>query len=434
MRRTLQASDWLEERLRRPVSILGAGMSGRAALSYIEACGGRGILFDEKAVNGAEAQFGEQQARQSSLVVVSPGFAEAHPWVKAAEAAGCELAQEFDLAIDQWRGPVVAVTGTNGKTTLTEFLEKAFLNYGLEAYAVGNIGRPLTALMAEGCNAEAIVVCEVSSFQAAHLRRLKPDFVLWTNFDEDHIDRHGTLQRYFDAKYNLIRLAKGKPVFYGPSVLEFASAHGYELDPQGLVEEDAAAAQALGLRGTAFENLPERSNYLLARALWLAMGLSEDELIEAANTFKKSPHRMELVCSLKGVLFWNDSKATNFHAALSGLKRFAEPVLWIGGGRDKGGNISGFVERLKKGVREAHVIGETGQALLECCKKEGIPCQWHSSMESAVAKAFESAKPGDNVLLSPGFASFDMFEGYGQRGEAFEKSIKLLEANHFEQT
>ncbi|MEM9160380.1 MAG: UDP-N-acetylmuramoyl-L-alanine--D-glutamate ligase [Verrucomicrobiota bacterium] len=421
----LQIPDWLAKRLERPVAVFGAGSSGLAARDLANALGAEAVVFDERAKGDYDRRFDRDAAGQFGLAITSPGFPEDHPWLIAAREGGCEVIAEFDFGALLWKGPIIAVTGTNGKTTLTEFLEKAFVSSGTEAFAVGNLGRPLSEVLAKGLNPEAIAVAEVSSFQAAEIRYMKPDYVLWSNFDEDHLDRHGNLKRYFAAKYRLVEQAGQENVFYGGSVRRFAESEGFALDEAGFVGNHACS-EVLGLKGTDFDSMPELKNYLKARALWLRMGFPEDELIEAAHNFRKSPHRMELVRNLNGVSFWDDSKATNFHATLGGLARFAEPVLWIGGGKGKGGDLERFCERLFTQVSEAHLIGETRSELRALLESRGVKTELHDGLEAAVERAFENTNPGDNVLLSPGFASFDMFDGYKHRGEIFRKVVNAL--------
>ena len=425
MTESLQIPEWLELRLGKPVAIFGAGASGQAARDLASFIGAEATIFDEKLGADFEQNFDKERAADFGLVVASPGFSEDHPWFDAARLGGCEIVPEFDFGAAFWRGPLIAVTGTNGKTTPTEFLQKSFQSSGTEAFAVGNIGTPLSSLIANGCNIESVAVCEVSSFQAAELKKLKPDFVLWTNFDEDHLDRHGDMESYFAAKYRLVELAGVENCFYGESVRKFASTVGLHLEESGLIDfsEDVGA---LGIRGTVFERLPELKNYLMARALWIRMGFSESELIEAAHAFRKSPHRMELVRNHNGVSFWDDSKATNFHATLGGLSRFSEPVVWIGGGKGKGGNLDNFCERLASEISEAHLIGETALEMKKSLEQRGINSVTHHTLEAAVDRAFENSKPGANVLLSPGFASFDMFDGFKHRGEIFRKAVNAL--------
>lgn len=426
MESAIETPPWLETLLARPVAVFGGGASGGAARDLLAGMGASVDIFDQRKGDPAFRDFTPSVARRYGSVVYSPGFALSHPWFQVASDAGCELLPESDLGASLWRGPIIAITGTNGKTTLTEFLEKAFGSAGIEAYSGGNIGTPLSRLLADKLNCEAIAIAEVSSFQAAKARRLHADYVLWTNFDEDHLDWHASLEEYFDSKYNLVRLMRGDVFLFGRSVLDQARLSGLELDASGLVEDDDDVA-SLGIKGTAFESLPERCTYLMARALWLRMGLSESELIEAAHSFKKSPHRMELVVSHNGISYWDDSKATNFHAVLGGVARFGEPVVWIGGGKCKGGDIGRFAARLAPSVSSAHLIGETSARLAERLREQGVDTRVYDSLEEAVAGARSVATVGDHILLSPGFASLDMFESYSQRGEAFLRAINSLE-------
>jgi len=156
------------------------------------------------------------------------------------------------------------------------------------------------------------------------------------------------------------------------------------------------------------------------------MGLEEDELIEAANNFKKSPHRMELIENRDGISYWDDSKSTNFHAVYGALKRFENPVVWIGGGKNKGGDLQRFVANLGSRIHSAHLIGETSIKLAPIFKEHGLDARVYEDLEDAVAGAVSVAEPGTNILLSPGFASLDMFDGYSQRGEAFRRAISNL--------
>ncbi len=424
-KRDLQIPQWLDEGLSFPVAVLGNGISGKAASQLIRKLGGTVVLYDEKGGNGISTTFGSQEAKGHRLIVHSPGFAEDHQWLEVARSEGCSLCTEFDLGASLWRGPLVAVTGTNGKTTLVEFLSVAFRCGGIEAYVAGNIGIPLSKLIADDFNREAISICEVSSFQAASSRRLKPDYVLWTNFAEDHLDRHRSLETYFKSKYRLFEQMRGDIFQYGESVHRYGLRFGLRLPESGLVS-DHILPESLGIASTGFASLPERKNYLMARALWLRMGLEEAEIIEAAHSFRKSPHRMELVKSVDGISFWDDSKATNYHAVLGGLDRFSQPVIWIGGGKSKGCDVQPFAEGLAGNVSEAHVIGETKEALCDDLKAKGIKTHPHDTIEEATQVAFANASTGDNILLSPGFASHDMFEGYIHRGEVFKKAVNNL--------
>ena len=408
-----------------PVAIFGRASSGQAASNLLEGLGCECHVFDEGNGDARWRSFGAEEAADYKLVVCSPGFASEHPWLRTAKAAGCQIVPELDLGASLWKGPIVVITGTNGKTTLTEFLTAAFNSAGIEAYACGNIGRPISSLIADGINREAIAVCEVSSFQAELTRHVHADYLLWTNFDEDHLDRHGSLEAYYNCKYSLAELRRGDVFLFDESVQRFGRQYGRDIPVEGLVDSEIEPDE-LSVCGTLFETLPERNTYLIARALWLRMGLDEAELIEAANNFKKSPHRMELIENRDGISYWDDSKSTNFHSVFGALERFENPVIWIGGGKSKGGDMQRFAAKVAPRLHSAHLIGQTSIKLAPIFEEHGVRARVYEDLDDAVVGARSVAKPGTNILLSPGFASLDMFDGYSQRGEAFRKAISNL--------
>jgi UDP-N-acetylmuramoylalanine--D-glutamate ligase len=421
--------EFLGPLLQRPVAILGGGASGRAVQELLGALGLVTDIYDEKPGVGTRHAFAPAESGRHALVVFSPGFPAGHPWLRAARAAGCTCLGELDFASLFWPGRIVAVTGTNGKTTLTEFLTHALTATGEDAYAVGNIGFPLSRLITfrKDAGADAIAVCEVSSFQAETLRHFRAEAALWTNFAEDHLERHPGLRAYFEAKWNLLAHTPMEAVFAGSSVQRYASTFGRELPASTWVASEGAAPDRR-LAGTVFAGYPQRENFLLALAWWRHDGRDPAELYAAARSFKAGRHRLSRVGEVRGVTFWNDSKATNFHAVEAALATFAEPVHLIAGGRAKGGDLAGFVQRIAPRVRHAWLIGETRDALAGLCAARQVPHQACASLEEAVRGAAAAARPGDHVLLSPAFASFDMFRSYADRGDQFEKLVRAMGA------
>ncbi|MEO6005352.1 MAG: UDP-N-acetylmuramoyl-L-alanine--D-glutamate ligase [Opitutus sp.] len=424
----------LQPLLAQPVAILGGGVSGIGVCALLATLGGESVIYDAKATT-----FTSKLARNHRLAIFSPGFPPEHPWLAVARAAGCECQNELDFASQFWRGSIIAITGTNGKTTLTEFLTHALRAAGRKAYATGNIGYSFTQLVAEteGGTADCIAVCEVSSFQAETLRTMRPDATLWTNFAEDHLERHPTLESYFSAKWNLVartRDSSGKParaetrnsaLFLGSSVQRFAQKFDRPI-PDGSGVDSEHRPQDERLAGTPFADYPQRENFLLAAAWWRASGLPLAELYESAQTFVIGRHRMARVVENDGVVYWNDSKATNFHAVEAALARFSTPVVLIAGGKAKGGDLAGFVHRIAPRVKHAVLIGETSVELAFQFSAFRVGHTSCVSLADAVRRAAEVAQSGDNVLLSPGFASFDMFRGYADRGEQFEQLVREL--------
>ncbi len=420
----VKAPDILIPHLARPVAILGAGASGRGAQALAGAMGASSVTYDEAGVRfTAAAAFGH------SLAVFSPGFRPDHPWLAAARACGCLCLGELDFASLAWRGRIVAVTGTNGKTTLTEFLVHALGAAGFTAAATGNIGRAFSQVAAErdGGAPGTIAVCEVSSFQAETLAHLRPEAVLWTNFAEDHLERHPGMDAYFRAK---ARLAGRAPrVFAGSSVRAFADRLA-PAAPWGGAPENTlwvaseGRAPDPGLSGTVFSGYPQYENFLIAAAWWESAGLDPAALRAAARTFRLGRHRLARVATIDGVAYWNDSKATNFHSVEAALARFGEPVVLIAGGRAKGCDCAGFVRRIAPRVAYACLIGETAAELALHCGAAGIEHARCATLDEAITRAAAAAPRGGNVLLSPGFASFDLFSGYEDRGDQFEKALQ----------
>lgn len=408
--------------LSKPLAIFGAGLSGVGVLSVLRNLGLPGVVYDRK-----DNPFGSDKVKQHDLVVFSPGFEPNHPWLVEACDAGLECMCELDFASYFWQGQVLAITGTNGKTTLAEFLTHALRMDGVVAHAAGNIGRPFSKLVADtaGGNADEIAICEVSSFQAETLHHMNPDATIWANFAEDHLDRHPGMEAYFTAKWNLVARTKEDGVLIGSSVQSYARQFNQELPSTAWVATENATSDAK-LEGTVFESYPQRENFILAAAWWSATKRDMSALYTAARCFSLRRHRLKEIGTHKKVSYWNDSKATNFHAVESALGRFAKPVHLIMGGKAKGGDIEGFVKRIGPQVKEAFLIGEVGPQLAELYEGNGAKAQFCDTLEKAVQAAAESARSGDQVVLSPGFASFDQFQDFESRGNKFEELVRGL--------
>jgi UDP-N-acetylmuramoylalanine--D-glutamate ligase len=419
---SLSIPDLLQPLLRQPVAVFGGGVSGEGVLALLGSLGVPGVVYDAKARG-----FTESDTPGHALIILSPGFASNHPWVQVAQSAGLALLGELDFASLFWRGWVLAVTGTNGKTTLTEFLTHALQGAGETARAAGNIGIPLSRLVVEtnGGGPAHIAVCEVSSFQAETLRHFRADATLWTNFSEDHLERHPGLEAYFNAKWNLVTRTVPDAFFVGPSVQRYARIFGRTLSARAVVATELAPVDAR-LTGTVFAAYPQRENFELAAAWWRAVGRDEAQLVAAARDFRLGRHRLVQVGDHDGVAFWNDSKATNFHAVEAALAGFSRPVLLIVGGKPKGGDLAGFIQRIAPRVKHACLIGETRSELATHCSAHGVPHTACATLADAVQGAVARAAHGDAIILSPGFASFDMFRNYEDRGDQFEQLVREL--------
>ena len=424
----LRPPEFLRPLLASPVAILGGGVSGRSLAALVEKLGAEARIFDASPAAqraGARCSFSAADAEACRLVLFSPGFPPAHPWLSLARTCGGLCLGELDFAALFWRGSLVAVTGTNGKTTTTEFLTHALTAAGRDATAAGNIGFPLSQLVLDrgGGGPESIAVCEVSSFQAETLRHFRADSVIWTNFAEDHLERHGEMESYFLAKWHLLERCIGGHVHVGSSVVYHAGKYGQSLPAEACVASENEPGDIL-LQGTLFADYPQRENFLLVSAWWRAAGLRESILYASARTFAPGRHRLENIGVHGGATWWNDSKATNFHAAEAALARFRQPVLLVAGGKSKGGDIAAFVARIAPRVRHVALIGETRHALAEACAAVGLAHTLCADLSEAVRTLAALAVPGDHVLLSPGFASLDQFQGYADRGDQFVNFVR----------
>lgn len=423
----LRPPEFLQSALAQPAAILGGGISGAGVQALLTAIGVEGVIYDAQAAKGGD--FTAAAARRHALVIFSPGFPPEHPWLQRARAAGALCLGELDFASLFWRGRLVAVTGTNGKTTLTEFLTHALGAIGRNAQATGNIGHPFSRLVVEkrGGARDMTAVCEVSSFQAETLQHLRAHATLWTNFAEDHLERHPGLESYFGAKWQLVTRTDAGAVFAGSSVCRQAAKFERSIHGIHQVETEGQAADPR-LARTLFATYPQRENFLLAAAWWRESGFDEAALYAAAQSFKPGPHRLARVAVRDRVTYWNDSKATNFHAVEAALASFEAPVVLIAGGKSKGGDLAGFVHRIAARLKHAVLIGETSAELAFHCSMFRVAHTRCADFPEAVRRATELAQAGDHVLLSPGFASFDMFRSYEDRGEQFEALVQNLGA------
>lgn len=414
----------LKPLLAQPAAILGGGVSGEGVRALLAALGATGKTYDAKG-----AEFTAKAAQSHALAVFSPGFEPEHPWLARARAAAVECLAELDFAALCWRGRVLAVTGTNGKTTITEFLTHALRSTGRTAQATGNIGHSFSQLVAEtaGGTKDAMAVCEVSSFQAEVLRHFHADATLWTNFAEDHLERHPGMEAYFSAKWKLVARTTPGAVLAGSSVQRFARKFDRPLAAAAAVASEGQPADPR-LAGTVFADYPQRENFLLAAAWWRQAGLDERALVAAAKTFRLGRHRLARIAEHEGVTFWNDSKATNFHAVEAALAKFTAPVVLLAGGKGKGGDLAGFVHRIAPRVKHVVLMGATSAELAFHCATFRVAHTSCATLDEAVRRAAELAAPGDQVLLSPGFASFDQFRNYEDRGDQFERLVRDLGA------
>ncbi len=405
----------------KPVAIFGAGVSGLSAQKLLEKIGLRTVIYAEN----LGLKFGKIEAQNHSLVVYSPAFRPDHEWIKIAESSAIECICESDLSALLWSGKIIAITGTNGKTTLTNFITHALNKSGIEAIAVGNIGVPLSEVCAQKqYNKDCYAICELSSFQTSKLKYLKPDALIWTNFDSDHLDWHRDLLEYFSAKLNLVRALKSDIFVAGSAVKEYAEKFGITLPNYTKIFDEFNVPTA----PEPFASKIQSKNFEAAKILWNLLGLNENNLIEACKTFALPKFRFSQPATVDNVRFFNDSKATNAHAAIAAINELAnsKKLIWLGGGKDKLCDLSPLVECVAKNCASAVLIGQTAEKLRLLLAEKNVPTYIAKTMNEAVEKCFELAGSDADVVFSPAFSSFGMFAGYAERGKSFDNAVLCL--------
>jgi UDP-N-acetylmuramoylalanine--D-glutamate ligase len=376
----------------------------------------------------------------ADLVVPSPGVPEAHPVYRLAAGAGVPVHSEIELAASvaaARRLPLVAVTGTNGKTTVTTLIAEMLGAGGWRALAAGNIGRPLLDAVHDDID---VVVAEVSSFQLRFTDRFRPRVAVFLNVAEDHLDWHPTFADYVAAKARIFANQAGDDLLVfnaddaavagvaGTAPARSAAftvgpdgAGGWRVEDGALVHPDGAALIAAA--DLARNGPHDIANALAAAAAAADLGVADDALRAVLATFSGLPHRVTPVGQSGGVTFVDDSKATNPHAALAALAGFDSVVL-LAGGRNKGLDL-GVLAREAGRIRAVVAIGEAAGEV-EACFAGLRPVRRAGSMAEAVRLGAELAQPGDTVLLSPACASFDWYTSYAARGDDFAREVQAL--------
>jgi len=411
----------------RRVLVVGLARSGKAAAEALVALGAvvtgydRGDALEAGRLQeiGVEVHLGleeETLLQGIDLVVKSPGVPGETPLVADARARGIPVWSEIELGARLLSNPLLGVTGTNGKTTTSELLGAVFRAAGRPIEVAGNVGRPLTSLVGS-VDPNAWVVCELSSFQLEDVETLRPQIAVLLNLEPDHLDRHGTFDDYAETKLRIFERQGPDdtavvPRGFGP-VPGAARRVEFRFDDPLPVEPRIPGPH-------------NRENAAAATAAARAAGIEGDAIAEALRTFQGVPHRIELVRELEGVRYVNDSKATNVAAARRALASFPDARLHvILGGRGKAEPYAPLAAAFKPGDR-AYLIGEATGQIASALDEAGIGYLEAGDLATAVSAAAQAAAPGDVVLLSPACASFDQFENFETRGDAFRHLVEEL--------
>jgi UDP-N-acetylmuramoylalanine--D-glutamate ligase len=443
------------------VLVVGLGQSGLSAVRYLVREGARVTVSDVKKEADLEPGVVKEMRSmgvtletgghtmntfiRSERIIVSPGVPLDLAPLAAAKEKGIPVTGEMDLAVQIMNTPIVAVTGTNGKSTVTAFLGALLQNAGHKVFVGGNLGTPLIDCAAAGSKADVAVV-EVSSFQLDTMEGFSPLVALLLNISPDHLDRYPNYEAYVQSKLKIFKnqgagdfaiLNDDDDVLSSFAPPKDVSVLRYGLKKkdlrQAFVEGKGIRAGLPGKESHAFDlqrcPLPGKHNVenMMAAALaGLALNVEPPVIQHTMDRFQGLPHRLELAGRIREVDFYDDSKATNVDAAIRSLASFDRPIILIAGGRHKGGDYAPLVRVAKGRVKKAFLMGESKQMMAEAFEDQ-IPYATADSMDDAVTKAFSVAKPHDVVLLAPACSSFDMFTDYGHRGRVFKKAVEGLQ-------
>ena len=385
--------------------VVGLARSGRAAQAALERDGVEVVVADRTLGNDEDLSLLDGV----DVLVKSPGVPGESALPAAARERGIPVWSEIELGARLLDNPLVAVTGTNGKTTTAELL-----GHMLGAPVAGNVGRALTELVGV-VEAGTPIVCEVSSFQLEDVDEFAPVVAILLNLEPDHLDRHGSLEAYRAAKLRVFERAGTAivPRGFGP-----VPGAGRRIEFAG---DDVLPAEPL------IPGSHNRENAAAATAAARALGVGDEAIAEALRTFPGVPHRLELVAERNGVRWVNDSKATNTAAARRALTAYDAPLHLILGGSLKGERFDAFAADVARAnVAVAYLIGEAAEPLAADLGHAGVPFRPAATLERAVAEAATAARPGEVVLLSPACASYDQFRDFEHRGEEFRRLVQNL--------
>ncbi len=434
--------------------VLGAGVSGIAAARLLALHGGCVTLLDAapeaQLARAREALAGSGVLLRGgagetlpdepfTLCITSPSIAPEHPWLRACAERGIPVAGEMELGYAFWRGRLLAVTGSKGKSSVVKLCAETLTAARLEAVPAGNYGLPLSACVLDH-PALPWAVVEVSSFQLEQVAAFRPDVAILLNLQADHLDRHGTMETYAGLKFRLFAqqgtgdhalLPEGldvpKPLPPGLTVQTFGSGSNasWRYTPGRITSAAAGTSLRLDFAGTWFDNQVLGEAAAAAAGALCACGLMPAQIEAGLAAFRPLPHRMQRLGTHNDVVYINDSKATSLTALAAALKMTPEPVRLIAGGRLKEHDLDAVKEVLALRVKKVYLIGESAHALLAAWSPV-VECADCGDMARAVAQAALEAAPGEAVLLSPGCASFDQFDGYAQRGDCFARMVQAL--------
>lgn len=443
------------------VLVFGSGLSGIGAADLLCRVGAKPVIYDEnKETKEADildkvekptevsviiGSLGENLQADVEMVVLSPGVPTDTPLVKSFYSLGIPVWGEVELAYQMGKGRILAVTGTNGKTTTTALLGSVIGDYFPSSYVVGNIGTPYTSV-ALSQSEDSVTAAEISSFQLETIADFKPDVSAILNISEDHLNRHHTMEEYIRVKelitknqdnqslcvlnYEDDELRKFAENLSVP-VLFFSSLRrlerGIYLENEEIILQLEEKIPVVNIRDLKLIGVHNYENVMAAVAMAIGIGIPMDSVRKSICAFKAVEHRIEYVDEKDGVIYYNDSKGTNPDAAIKAVTAMNRPTLLIGGGYDKDADYTQWIQSFEGKVRCLVLIGATKEKIDETAKQCGFTdTVLLDNMTEAMKFCTAHANPGDAVLLSPACASWGEFDNYEQRGERFKEYVHSL--------
>lgn len=442
------------------VLVAGSGKSGIAAADLLKKIGAEVTIYDgnqnldrEEILSGLEnreevevilGELPKTVISHMDLMILSPGIAIDAPFVNEVRAAGVPIWGEVELAYVTGKGKVVAITGTNGKTTTTALTGEILASYYEKVDVVGNIGIPYTHT-ALNSTEDTVTVAEISSFQLETIHTFHPDVSAVLNITPDHLNRHYTMECYTDVKMSITKnQSADEPVIlnyedeilraYAPKlhnkIIWFSSKQvleeGIYLEGKNIVYATKTGKQVITTtEDTTLVGIHNIENIMAAIGISLMMGVPTDIIKKAITKFKAVAHRIEYVDTIDDVIYYNDSKGTNTDASIKAIEAMSRPTVLIAGGYDKNVSFDQWAASFGGKIKYLVLLGETSDQIAESVQKYGFEkIIFTKSLEEAVKVSKEKAEPGDAVLLSPACASWDMFDSYEQRGDMFKELVK----------
>lgn len=430
------------------VTILGAGESGIGAAILGQVKGYQIFVSDfgeidqvrkeeliNRKIDFEEGGHSEDKILQSTVIIKSPGIPDTIPLLLNAKKAGIPVISEIEWGAKFYHGKIVAITGSNGKTTTTSLTHHIFKTCNMHVACGGNIGKSVARIVAE--ETPDWLVLEVSSFQLDSIQTFKPNISVLTNITPDHLDRYdGKFENYIQSKFRIIKNATANEHFIywaeDPVVNTFLESHTTSTTKMP-ISLKMVRGNSIHIQGKQFSNASfklygehNQLNLLCAVQAAILAGCSDHCIQEAIDSAVAVDHRLEFVKEVHGVKYINDSKATNVDAVYFALKAIEQPIIWIVGGKDKGNDYQGIESLVQEKVKAIICLGKDNTKLLDFYKESGKPIFDLHAMQDAVVKANTIGNPGDVVLLSPACASFDLFQNYEDRGNQFKQFVNSL--------